>query len=191
MLFCPLLLDSPRLMIRPLETEDVDAVCEIMDRSFGVAPRAERIEWLEWTVRNYQALGRLYQPPFGERAVIHKDTGALIGLVGIVPSFAPFEQLPSFRQRLQVPPSTHSTPEIGLFWATHPDYRRQGYASEAASAVVTFLCTQLGVSRVVATTEFDNTASIDVMKRIGMTVERNPHPTPSWFQIAGVLWNNA
>jgi hypothetical protein len=41
--------------------------------------------------------------------------------------------------------------------------------------------------RVVATTWYDNAASTAVMRRIGMTVQHNPWPTPPWFQVVGAL----
>ena len=30
-----------------------------------------------------------------------------------------------------------------------------------------------------------------VMRKIGMRIERNPYPEPSWLQIVGVLENDA
>lgn len=29
----------------------------------------ERQQWLQWTVMSYEELAKLYQPPYGERAV--------------------------------------------------------------------------------------------------------------------------
>ena len=43
------------------------------------------------------------------------------------------------------------------------------------------------LGRLFATTEFDNLASVGVMRRLGMRVERNPFPSPPWFQVVGVL----
>jgi len=49
----------------------------------------------------------------------------------------------------------------------------------------------LELGRIVATTENDNLRSIAVMKRLGMTLERNPLDEPHWFQTVGVLVNPA
>lgn len=184
-----LILMTQRLRIRPLTLADLDGICAIQDAGFGEAARNLRAEWLHWTIASYTGFARLYQPPYGERGIEHLTSGQLIGLAGIVPALAPFEQLPSFQVRLQMPPAQHNTPEIGLYWAIHPDQQRQGYASEAAAAVIRFLFDDLGVGRVVATTEYDNSASIAVMRRLGMTIEANPGPTPAWFQVVGSLWN--
>jgi len=43
------------------------------------------------------------------------------------------------------------------------------------------------VHRLIATTTFDNVASIGVMRKLGMRIESNPRPEPAWLQIVGVL----
>jgi RimJ/RimL family protein N-acetyltransferase len=47
------------------------------------------------------------------------------------------------------------------------------------------------LATVIATTRYDNLASQRVMERLGMRVERNPHPEPPWFQVVGTLDNPA
>lgn len=42
-------------------------------------------------------------------------------------------------------------------------------------------------SRLSATTEYDNTASIGVMRKPGMTIAKNPLPDPPWLQVVGIL----
>jgi RimJ/RimL family protein N-acetyltransferase len=184
-------LESERLLVRRLTLNDLRLVTPILDDSFGAAPAEVRRTWLEWTVRNYDALAYLGQPPYGERAVVLRATGALVGLVGVVPSYGPFETLPYWRERLHAPPHRLATPEIGLFWATAPAQRGKGYATEAARAVIAFLFERFGLARVVATTEYHNAESQAVMRRLGMRIERNPYSEPAWFQIVGVLENEA
>src|SRR5689334_14979863 len=92
-------LDTDRLTIRRFVESDLNAITRLHDECFGVEPRAQRAAWLEWTVRNYDLLAILRQPPYGDYAVtLHR--GAVIGAVGLVPSFAPFDRLPWFRARL-------------------------------------------------------------------------------------------
>jgi RimJ/RimL family protein N-acetyltransferase len=182
-------LATPRLTIRRFVQADLDAVVRLLDVCFGEAPHATRVDWLEWSVRNYEALAALHQPPFGDYAVTLHESGELIGSVGLEPSFGPFDQLPTFCARLKSEPTALFRPELGLFWAIAPDHRRRGYASEAAAAVARFAFDQLHAERLVATTEHDNSASIAVMRRIGMTVERNPDLEPTWFQTVGILFN--
>lgn len=187
-------IDTDRLRIRSLTLDDFEAIHRVMTEAFGAPDDAdesleERRRWLAWTVENEWALEMLYQPPYGERAIVLKASGALIGAVGLVPGCGPFETLPAFRARLHVAPPRQSTPEIGLFWALDAAHRGQGYATEAARALAMFAFSEWGLARIVATTEHDNAASIGVMRRLGMTIERNPHADPPWFQTVGVLWN--
>jgi hypothetical protein len=96
-------LDTPRLIIRPFVMDDLPALhqlldVELADADFGsdaAAGLQERAEWLQWTVLNYEQLARLHQPPYGDRAIVLKATGRLIGAGGFVPSVGPFSQLPA------------------------------------------------------------------------------------------------
>ena len=63
----------------------------------------------------------------------------------------------------------------------------QGYATEAAQALIDFAFQQLRVKRLIATTEYDNAASIGVMRKLGMTIAQNPLPDPPWLQVVGIL----
>ncbi len=168
---------------------DLDAVTRLLDDCFGKSPRDEREEWLEWSVRNYPALAKLGQPPYGDYAVVRTDDDQVIGSVGLVPSFGPFDQLPIFRSTMRATPSGLFRPEMGLFWAISSAHRRLGYAAEAAAAMAKFAFETQRVARLVATTEHENAASIGVMRKIGMSIETNPRETPEWFQAIGVIFN--
>src|SRR5262245_60422017 len=96
-------LTTERLLIRPYETTDLPGVAALLDACFGPQPIERRAAWLDWTIRNYDALCDLHQPPYGDRAVVRRSDGALVGSVGLVPSLGPFETLPFFRRRLAAP----------------------------------------------------------------------------------------
>jgi RimJ/RimL family protein N-acetyltransferase len=83
----------------------------------------------------------------------------------------------------------HFTSEIGLFWALFPDRRGNGYATEAAAAMIAYAFSALRLRRIVATTEHDNATSIGVMRRLGMRIERDTRPQPTWLQTVGILDN--
>lgn len=184
-------LTSQRLMIREFHADDLDIIHPILNACFGEAPLEERRFWLDWVTRNYTALGQLYQPPYGDRAIVLKDTGQLIGSVGFVPCLGPFQLLPSFRLNNESE-SRFNQPEVGLFWAITPEHQRQGYAAESAQVMIDYAFSTLNLRRIVATTEYDNLASQAVMQRVGMTIEQNPTPgDPPWFQVVGVLYNPA
>src|SRR5688572_23121520 len=163
---------TARLRIRPFRELDIDAVTRLLDGCFGQAPVAARKAWLDWSVRNYDALARLGQPPYGDYAItLREDDDAVVGSVGLVPSFGPFARLSAFRSSGDGEPSRLFRPEMGLFWAVNADHRRIGYATEAAAALASFAFDRLRVERLVATTERGNAASIAVMHRLGMTVD--------------------
>jgi RimJ/RimL family protein N-acetyltransferase len=179
-------LETERLTIRPFLPEDFEAFDRVNQGAWGEPGRRE---YLEWSVRNTEELAQLYQPPYGDRPVIRRETGELIGVVGLVPAFGPFGVLPGFDVAPDSPAGRRNTPEFGLYWAVHPDHQRRGYATEAARALTDFAFTVMNLRRIVATTEYENHASQAVMRHLGMRIERNPRPEPPWFQIVGVLEN--
>jgi len=188
-------LESPRLIIRPFSMDDLHPMHRLLDvdlreadlGTVGAQTLHERAEWLQWTILSYTQLAKLYQPPYGERAVVHKYTQQLIGACGFVPCLDAFEQFAALSSARR--PSRHwlGTPEVGLFYAMMPAFRGQGYATEAARALVDYAFQQLRLKRIVATTTYENAASMGVMRKIGMRIERNPYPEPPWLQIVGVL----
>jgi [ribosomal protein S5]-alanine N-acetyltransferase len=183
-------LRTERLEIRTLRPADLPACHQLYEDIVWGNPElsgAQRLDhrksWIAWSIDSARELARLHQPPYGDRAVVWAETGELIGLVGLVPAFGPFGGLPSFGGDSQA----RNTPEIGLFWAISPARQRLGLATEAARALIDVAFDQLGVARVIATTDHDNHASIGVMRRLGMTLERNPSADPFWFQTVGRL----
>ncbi|NTU62067.1 MAG: GNAT family N-acetyltransferase [Chloroflexi bacterium] len=188
----PFVLETPRLIIRAFQPDDLHAIHRILDLTFGDGSKIgdehalnERHEWLEWSRLSAEWLPKMLQPPYGDRAVVLKRTDAVIGAVGLVPCFDVFEQIPGLERG--GPPSAYRVAEIGLFWAIDPDQQRQGYATEAAQALIDFAFQQLRVKRLIATTEYDNAASIGVMRKLGMRIEKNPFPEPPWLQVVGIL----
>jgi ribosomal-protein-alanine N-acetyltransferase len=189
------LLQTDRLIIRPFVPEDLDEIHQILDVDLEHTAAHEaahaledRRSWLDWSIQNERELRLLYQPPFGDRAVTLAD-GNLIGSVGYSAELKPFAQVPYFAARGET--HSHYTAEVGLFWAIGSRWQRQGYATEAGGALVRFAFQSLRLKRIIATTEYDNVASIGVMRRLGMQIERNPLPDPPWFQIVGVLERDA
>lgn len=179
-------LETDRLIIRAFTLEDGDTYSRLLGAAFGAdsygPPHAKRVMF-EYQVAADAGLALLHQPPYGDRPIVLRSSGEIVGAVGFAPCLAPFGQLPSFE------PTPHFTPEVGLFWALFPDHWGQGYATEAAAALVSYAFGQLRVRRLVATTEHDNARSINVMRRLGMRIERNPRPDPAWFQTVGILDN--
>jgi RimJ/RimL family protein N-acetyltransferase len=170
--------------------DDLEDIHRVLCAAWDVSPDRwdallpERERWLRWSVASYEELANLSQPPYGDRAVELKATGRIIGAVGLVPSLGPFGQLPGFPANSG---SRHWFPEVGLYWAIDPDCQGQGYATEAAQALVERAFNQFRLGRIVATTEHTNARSMAVMRKLGMEILRNPYDEPAWFQVVGVL----
>jgi RimJ/RimL family protein N-acetyltransferase len=178
-------LETERLLIRPFADADLAAVRAILevDETDAASERYVRHGAL-----NAVVLGELGQPPLGDRAIVLRPTGELIGLVGLVPAFAPFGQLRPVGEAAprQRPPAHHRI-EVGLYYHVRADHRGHGYATEAARALVDFAFERMDLGRMVATTERDNLASQAVMRHLGMRLHENALPDPAWFQVVGVL----
>ena len=93
------------------------------------------------------ASAMLKRSGFCQWALIHRSSGCLIGFCGLV--------------------DTGDVPEIG--WRLARDYWGQGLATEAATAVLNHAREVLGIRRVMATVQTENTASIRVIEKLGMT----------------------
>jgi RimJ/RimL family protein N-acetyltransferase len=181
-------LETERLVIRELVLDDLDAYMDISNLAFDLDGSRERYrESLEWATRNYRALANLHQPPYGDRAIVLRETNEMIGMIGLVPSLMPFGMLPSFANEIAPSRAQLSSPEFGLFWALHPKHWRKGFATEAARAMIDFAFDQMQIRRIVATTEYDNKRSQAVMRRLGMSLEHNPKSEPAYFQVVGIL----
>lgn len=78
---------------------------------------------------------------------------------------------------LDVAPKAQSKAVIG--WAFHPDYHGQGYAREAAQALLCYAFTDLALHRIHTFCDTRNTASFRLMERLGM--RREGHTKQSMY----------
>ena len=74
--------------------------------------------------------------------MVLKSTQQVIGACGFVPSLGPFGYLPSLRAASQDAFAHLYSPEFGLYYALSPAYQRQGYATEAAQALINYAFTR-------------------------------------------------
>jgi [ribosomal protein S5]-alanine N-acetyltransferase len=180
--------ETVRLRIRPFRLDELDAVCRVFGPGVGESERREWERWLQWSDLNHGELARLHQPPYGDRAIELRQSGELIGSVGLVPLLMPFGQIPGLTE-LAAPGNGLSTAEVGLFWHVAEAHRGCGYAPEAAAALIDFAFREFRLARILATTSYDNAASMRVMEKLGMRLERNPLPEPPWLQVVAILAN--
>jgi [ribosomal protein S5]-alanine N-acetyltransferase len=183
-------LETARLTIRPFIEDDLPAIHDILDHQLGDGETYEtRQRWLEWTLLNYNHLAWLHQVPSGDRAIVIKNTGELIGACGLAPNTIPYGLLPDFQPPVETPENALLTIEWGLYYALSPKHQQRGYATEASQALLDYGFRQLRLRRIVATTARENLASQAVMKRLHMQIYTNPFAEPGWFQVAGIIEN--
>ena len=145
---------TKRLVVRRYTHDDVPDVLVFASQPSVASVTSERIGATEEGVRKYIALQKSYQPfekdQVFELAVERKEDGRVIGLLGLIRG-------------------DHRQGEMG--WALGVEYRGQGYATEAARALMDYGFNSLGLHRIHADTNSDNRASWRVMERLGMRRE--------------------
>jgi RimJ/RimL family protein N-acetyltransferase len=144
---------TERLVLRRFTQDDVPDIIAFVSHP-SVARATPEIEPTESAVTKYVERQNAYQPfELGkcfDLALQRKKDGRVIGLLSLVCK-------------------EHRQGEIG--WALGVDYRGQGYATEAAKALMTYGFASLGLHRIYATTSSANPGSWRVMERLGMRRE--------------------
>jgi len=148
--------ETSRLLLRPLDTTDVEAMCqilcdpEVMLFSMGVKKPTDVRGWIDECIEDYSRLG------FGLWAVVLKDTDSVIGYCGLT-QFTDID----------------GQPEIEIGYRLARSFWSCGYGTESAMAVRDYAFGTLVLSRLIALVDPGNTASIRVVEKIGMTYEKD------------------
>jgi [ribosomal protein S5]-alanine N-acetyltransferase len=186
---------TERLIIREFRPSDLGEIYRILDveLKFTDSPEqdssiAQRRKWLEWTVQGYEQNRMLLNPPYGDNAIVLKDSLQLIGVCGLVPVLAPLGLIPYYRYMADAEDADYNYPEVGIFFAISSHYQCRGFAYEASKALIEMAFKKLKLKRVVGITTQYNNPSIAVLKRLGMRIETVPDH--KWMQVVGILENN-
>jgi RimJ/RimL family protein N-acetyltransferase len=148
-------LETDRLALRHLSTSDAQFILELLnepsfiryigDKQVRTLDDAEAYV-LNGPVKSYETYG------FGLNLVELKSEGQPIGICGLLKR----DTLPD--------------PDIGF--AFLPAHWNQGYAFEAAAAVMDHARASLGVEKILAITSPDNEASAKLLGKIGLRFDR-------------------
>jgi RimJ/RimL family protein N-acetyltransferase len=141
------LLETDRLILRPLTTADLDEVVEMhampeVRRTMGTFERADAEGRLERNEREWDERG------YGLVAIVERATGRFLGRSGL-------KYWPQFDET-----------EVG--WVLRPDVWGQGFATEAGQACVDWGLGALSLPYLTAMIVPDNVRSIRVAMRLGM-----------------------
>jgi ribosomal-protein-alanine N-acetyltransferase len=147
-------LETDRLHLRPVSADDLDHFAALyadpdVMRYIGVVgalTRDQAAQRVDFMLDHWRKHG------FGMWTLLDKDDGAFIGRCGL----------------RYVEDST----EVELGYTLNKAYWGQGIATEASRAVVRYAFEVLKIGRLVALADPDNSASINVMRKVGMTFER-------------------
>jgi len=149
-------MQTERLFIRPFTLDDAEEYLPLVSdpdviRYTGEEPQtsveAAREIIATRPLRDYAVHG------FGRMACIEKSSGRLIGFSGL-----------KFLDELQ---------EIDVGYRFLPAYWGKGYATESARAIMQHGKNELGISRIIGLIQHDNTASANVLVKLGLEFERN------------------
>lgn len=147
-------LETDRLIIRKLELGDAAFMLDLLNQpSFHQFIGDRGVRTLE-DARTYieeRALAAYAKNGFGPFAVELKTGGLVIGIVSLLD-----------RDELD---------DVDVGFAFLPEFWRQGFASEATSAIMDFAFTDLGLRRIIAITQPDNIGSIRTLERTGLKYE--------------------
>jgi RimJ/RimL family protein N-acetyltransferase len=145
---------TERLVLRRYRYDDIPDLLVLASQPSVAKEFSHAIQATEESVRAYIDRQNSYQPfeqdKVFELAIERQEDGKVIGLVGMIRE-------------------GHGQAEIG--WAIGVEHRGQGYATEAARALVAYGVALLGLHRIHADTSTDNLASWRIMERLGMRRE--------------------
>jgi RimJ/RimL family protein N-acetyltransferase len=149
------ILETERLTVRQLEARDAEFIVGLLNEpSFlqyigdrGVRSTDDALRWLaDGPLASYAAHG------FGLSLVELKRTGEPIGICGLL--------------------KRDTLDDADLGFAYRPAFWKQGYATEAGSAMLGYARSAKALQRVVAITSLENQASIAVLTRLEFRFER-------------------
>lgn len=148
-------LETDRLVMRHLSDDDAEFMLELLnDPSFiqNIGDRKIRaLDGAKVYIRN-GPVASYAKNGFGLYLVQLKETGESVGICGLIR-----------RDHLD---------DVDIGYAFLPRYWSQGYAIESARAVKQYARDVIGLKRIVAITDPNNTGSIRVLEKLGMRFEK-------------------
>jgi RimJ/RimL family protein N-acetyltransferase len=150
-----IVLQTERLILRRLTLDDAAFILELVNEPSWLQFIGDRgVRNLE-DARNYLVKGPLAgydRVGFGLYLVESKDSGVPMGMCGLI--------------------KRDTLPDVDIGFAFFPRFWGQGYAYEAAAAVLAYGRKTLGLKRIVAITDPDNHSSIKLLERLGLKFEQ-------------------
>ena len=166
-------LETDRLVLRRMSVDDAEFELRLLNEpSFlrfigdrGVRTLEDaRAYILKGPVDMYERLG------FGLYITELKSEGVPIGICGLV--------------------KRDFLADVDIGFAFLPEFWGQGYAYEAAAAVMEYAKGELGLKRIVAITNPDNQSSIRLLEKLGLKFDRMIRTTADGPEIRLFVWDS-
>jgi RimJ/RimL family protein N-acetyltransferase len=150
-------LETERLYLRELELEDAPFILKLLNdpdwlRFIGdrdVRTLEDAREYIASVISMYERVGH------GLWLVVRKLDTEPLGICGLI--------------------ARDTLPDLDVGLAFLPQFRRRGYAYEAASACLSYGRAELALPRIVAIATHDNVDSARLLERLGMQFETTLH----------------
>jgi len=149
-------IETERLILRPLRSDDVDAV-------YAYESREDVTRWLYWGPRSAEEVRERLARKVGARAIESEGDALFLGITRKGSDVLVGDIV------LELISREHRTGEIG--YIVHPDHQGRGYATEAGEAVLRVAFEDLDLHRVIGRTEARNTGSARTLEKLGMRRE--------------------
>lgn len=182
------ILETERLILRRFILDDLDEIYRLVyadsavkDTWSGAAGTPDAIK-ARFVQRHVLAEG-----PFGLRALVLKETGTLIGLMGFQ-RHAPAAGADIWYLQSEDEPnrSVGLNPgfiEVELTYALGRAYWKQGYGIEMGRALVAYGFDKLAIGRIIQGVRRSNPNSVNLMRRLGFRIENGLDPG----EVVGIL----
>lgn len=145
---------TQRLLLRTWNEGDVDIICEMMQNSevnrYLSPHNLDKLPTIE--VISKSSIRNIAEKGYGYFICEEKDTRKVIGMMGLN-----YTQI-----------ANRYFPCYTISWILGKEFWKQGYAKEAAQAMIAYAFDTCKITKICACTVVDNQASRKVMERLGM-----------------------
>ena len=150
-----IVLTTPRLLLRQLQVNDIDAVASLYADPMGMASKGGPRPYRDAQHNVLEAIAEYTTVGYGFYATICRENNLFVGLCGLLAQ------------------TVAGAPEIEIAYMFAKEYWGKGLATEAAQALKLYGFTQVQAKRLIALIAPTNVASQRVALKIGMHWERD------------------
>lgn len=171
----PLVIETERLILRPLRMSDVDDLYEYQSD-------AKIVRYIPWEERSREQVTHFLEKAMNTCKNEQRVEGDFIVLAWELKDlsgdsrYEKTTSLENYRPGKVIGQSNTSLKSTNdqladIGWVTHPDYHRQGFAHEATRALMKYVFDNFPVHRIIAEIDTRNPESAKLAEKLGMRRE--------------------